>query len=108
DSVFNQTNIANFAENLLAKLFTAYQNGLLDGVMPLLNFFVGWTTDAQKLVAPDISFTNANGYDYIYMGAAETVKITNLSSGMLLKRSDGSYDQPYNIVIDNIVATNGS
>lgn len=108
DSVFNQTNIANFAENLLAKLFTAYQNGLLDGVMPLLNFFVGWTTDAQKLAAPDISFTNANGYDYIYMGAAETVKITNLSSGMLLKRSDGSYDQPYNIVIDNIVATNGS
>ena len=108
DSVFNQTNIANFAENLLAKLFTAYQNGLLDGVMPLLNFFVGWTTDAQKLAEPDISFTNANGYDYIYMGAAETVKITNLSSGMLLKRSDGSYDQPYNIVIDNIVATNGS
>lgn len=108
DSVFNQQNIANFAQNLISKLYTAYQNGLLDVAMPILNFFVGWTTDAQKMAEPIITFTNANGYNYVYMGAAETISFTNASSGMLLKRPDGSYDKPYNIVIDNIVATNGT
>lgn len=108
DSVFNQKNLAEFAQNLISKLYTAYQNGLLDVAMPILNFFVGWTTDAQKLAEPIITFTNANGYNYVYMGAAETISFTNASSGMLLKRPDGSYDKPYNIVIDNIVATNGT
>lgn len=108
DSVLNQGNLADLIQALLQRLPTANTNGILDTALPILNFFVGWTTDAQKMGTPSITFTNANGYEYIYTGAAENITVTNLSSGMLLKRSDGSYDQAYNIVIDNIISSNGT
>lgn len=105
DSVFNQGNIADFAQNLISKLYTAYQNGLLDVAMPILNFFVGWTTDAQKFNDPSLLF-NTGDYSYIYTTgstATTTLRVTNASAGMLLQhRGSAVTDQNYVLVIDGI------
>ena len=106
DSVLNQGNLADLIQALLQRLPTANTNGILDTALPILNFFVGWTTDAQKYADPSIQFNNPNGYDYIYAtggNATTTLKVTNNSGGMLLKhRSNGSYDNSYVLVIDGI------
>ena len=112
DSIFNQSNLATFVENLLNKLFTAYNNGLLDPVMPILNFFVGWTTDAQKLATPNITFSNQDDMDYMYTNSgtvSSTINIRNDSAGMLLKhRNSGAVDQSYNMVIESIESSYGA
>lgn len=112
DSVFNQNNLGNFVEGLLQKLFTAYNNGLLDPVMPILNFFVGWTTDAQKLTNPNIAFSNQDDLDYMYTNSgtvSSTISIRNDSSGMLLKHRQSSVtDQAYNMVIEGVSSTDGA
>ena len=112
DSVLNQQNLANLVEALLQRLEVANNNGLLDTVMPFLGFFVGWTTDAQELANPDITITNQDGLDYMYTNSGtvtSTIDIQNMSTGMLLKhRSNGSYDQAYNMVIDGFTSTYGT
>lgn len=112
DSIFNQGNLATFVENLLNKLFTAYNNGLLDPAMPILNFFVGWTTDAQKLANPNITFSNQDDKDYMYTNSgtvSSTINIRNDSAGMLLKhRNSGAVDQSYNMVIESIESSYGA
>lgn len=110
DSVFNQGNLAEFAQNLISKLYTAYQNGLLDAVMPFLNFFVGWTTDPQKMADPNVSYTNTDGYDYLFSADSATVNSTlvirNDSAGSLLEhRNTDAVDQPYNIHITSITSS---
>lgn len=110
DSVFNQGNLAEFAQNLISKLYTAYQNGLLDAVMPFLNFFVGWTTDPQKMADPNVSYTNTDGYDYLFSADSATVSSTmvirNDSAGSLLEhRNTDTVDQPYNIHITSITSS---
>lgn len=105
DSIFNQSNIASLAGNLLSKLLPAYNNGLLDAAMPILNFFVGWTTDAQKFNDPSLLF-NTGDYSYIYTTgstATTTLRVTNASAGMLLQhRGSAVTDQNYVLVIDGI------
>lgn len=113
DSVFNQQNIAVFAGTLVNRLYTAYTNGLLDTVMPILGFFVGWSTDAQKLVSPTASFSNTDNYPYMYSADSATVNSTlnfrNDSSGMLLKhRATGGYDAPYSMVVTSITSSDSS
>ncbi len=101
-----QDNLANLARRLLEKINVAYNNGLLDPVMPILGFFVGWVTDAQKFADPTLTFTNEGGYSYIYTSsgtATTTLNITNNSAGMLLKHRNSSVtDQNYVMVIDGI------
>lgn len=113
DSVFNQQNIAVFAGTLVNRLYTAYTNGLLDTVMPILGFFVGWSTDAQKLASPTASFSNTDNYPYMYSADSATVNSTlnfrNDSSGMLLKhRATGGYDAPYYMVITSVTSSDSS
>lgn len=111
DSIFNQSNLATFVENLLNRLFTAYNNGLLDPVMPILNFFVGWTTDAQKLANPNITFRNQDDLDYMYTNSgtvSSTINIRNDSAGMLLTHKNSDVvDQNYNMVIDGVSSNYG-
>lgn len=113
DSVFNQQNIAVFAGTLVNRLYTAYTNGLLDTVMPILGFFVGWSTDAQKFASPTASFSNTDNYPYMYSADSATVNSTlnfrNDSSGMLLKhRATGGYDAPYYMVITSVTSSDSS
>lgn len=110
DSVFNQQNIANFAQNLISKLYTAYQNGLLDVAMPFLNFFLGWSTNAQTMANPYTYFSNTDGYDYMFSADSATVNSTlvirNDSVGSLLEhRQSDVVDQPYNIYITGITSS---
>lgn len=113
DSVFNQKNLAEFAQNLISKLYPAYQNGLLDAVMPFLNFFIGWTTDPQKMADPSVSYSNTDGYDYLFSADSATVSSTmvirNDSAGSLLEhRNTDAVDQPYNIYITGVTSSDGS
>ena len=100
-----QDNLADLARRLLERLNTAANNGLLDPVMPILGFFVGWTTDAQKFADPTLTVDTA-GYGYIYTTgstANATLKVTNNSSGMLLRhRNSDVTDQDYILVIDGV------
>ncbi|MGN0519595.1 MAG: hypothetical protein ACI4LB_02535 [Candidatus Fimenecus sp.] len=109
DAVFNQTNICNVVETLLGCLDEANDNGLFDTAMPLLNMFVGWKTSAQYFAKPTISLKNPSDATYAYTGEAQTITVLNNASGMLEKhRKNGSYDGSYNIIIEDITATNGS
>lgn len=112
DSVFNQQNLANFAEGLLQKLYTAYNNGLLNAAMPFINFFVGWITDAQKLANPTITLTNQDNQEYMYTNSGTvttTMNIRNDSVGMLLEhRNSDAVDQSYNMVIESIESSYGA
>ncbi len=112
DQIANQENLATIIKNLLAALPTAYTNGLMTTVLPFINMFLGWSTDAQKYATPTITFSG----EYIYAAsdattASTTINVTNNSSGMLLKhraniKSDGSYveteDQPYTLKVTGI------
>lgn len=120
DTLLNQGNLATFVSTLLDKLLTAYDNGLLVPVMPILGFFVGWTTDAQKMADPQSRFVNTNDRDYITAvnGTANTTfKVTNKSSGMLLrhranasvnKTFSGVEDHAYTITINSITSDDTS
>lgn len=112
DSVFNQQNLANFAEGLLQKLYTAYSNGLLHAAMPFINFFVGWITDAQRLANPTITLTNQDNLEYMYTNSGTvttTMNIRNDSNGMLLEhRNSDAVDQSYNMVIESIESSYGA
>lgn len=112
DSVFNQQNLAAFVEGLLQKLYTAYNNGLLNAAMPFINFFVGWITDAQKLANPTITLTNQDDQEYMYTNSGtvtSTMTIRNDSTGMLLEhRNSDVVDQSYNMVIESIEASYGA
>lgn len=114
-TLLNQTNIKNFVVNLLGKLQAASETyNVLDPIMPILGFFVGWTTDAQKYAEPNIYFTNDWGSSYLYTAADGSstnnpqIKITNKSSGMLLKHRNSSVtDTAYSIKITNVELDGG-
>lgn len=106
DAALNQANLATFIKTLVESLLPAVQNGLLETALPIVNFFVGWTTDAQKTATPSLFFRNPNDWDFVYTSggtASTTLNIRNDSSGMILKhRTSSTIDQPYNIVIDSV------
>lgn len=100
-----QDNLGILAQNLIQKLYVA-KDPLLKAALPIVNFFLGWITDAQKFADPTVNFSNAEGKSYIYTSTNEaktTVKITNNSAGMLQKhRNSDVEDKDYILVIDGI------
>ena len=99
----NYNKLYKVVESLLTKLHTARANGLLETALPILNFFLGWTTDAQKY--GDASLVLA---DFIQVAAgaesaSTTLKVYNNAQGMLLKHRNSSVvDTQYTLVVDNI------
>ena len=109
------SNISTIATNLVAALDDAVNNGLIKTLLPILNIFVGWTTDPQKYATPTI--TLSSGANYVYDDASDGsatvgVTVTNNAAGMLLKhraniKSDGTFsaveDKPYILTVKSIV-----
>lgn len=127
DTLANQSNLNALIDNLLVLLPTALANGLLDPIMPLLGFWVGWTTNAQKMQDPNVQFVNRatgydadgnaytyeTGFDYIYAQASEgntiqeSIVVTNASAGMLLthpRKTGSDPDTANTIYITNITS----
>lgn len=106
DTLLNQGNLASLVETLLNKLFTAYNNGMLQPIMPFAGYFIGWKTDAQTLSDPTLTMVNQDAQEFMYTNSStvnSTLTIQNNSSGMLLKhRTSSKVDQDYVLVIDRI------
>lgn len=115
NTLLNQANIKTVIVNLISKLQKASETyNVLDPFMPILGFFVGWVTDAQKYAEPNIYFTNDWGSSYLYTAADGSstnnpqIKITNKSSGMLLKHRNSSVtDTAYSIKITAVELDGG-
>ena len=116
-TLLNHNNLKTTVKTLVGKLYTAYNNGLLDPILPLVNFFIGWKTDPQVFANPTLTFTNSEGTNYYYTAGTETLTVKNSSSGMLLKhRSDnktdksnlGSPDGAYTITLAGITSNDGT
>lgn len=102
-TLLNQTNIKTTVVNLVGALDDAGNNGLLVTVMPILNFFVGWTTDPQKYADPAIYVFSSSNDNYMYSGSTNTLKFINTSSGMLLKHRNSSVtDHAYDINVISV------
>ncbi|MCH5192015.1 MAG: hypothetical protein J1F23_07605 [Oscillospiraceae bacterium] len=112
DTVLNQTNIITVVKTLLKNLINAANNGLLDPILPVANFFIGWTTDPQKMADPTLSFTNTDWKPYMYSSDSSTVNSTlyvrNDSSGMLnTHRQSEVVDNPYYMYITSVTSDYG-
>lgn len=109
DTVLNHSNIKTLVTTLLQKLYTAVSsNGLLVPLMPIVNMFLGWKTDAQEYSEPNYYFSSSSGDSYLATASTTTLKFTNTASGMLLKhRNSTTIDQPYNIVVSGVTFDNG-
>lgn len=116
DSLIAQsTGLAPLASNLLGMLYNAYNNGMLDTLLPFINMFLGWSTDAQTLSDPAVTFTNTNDYGYMYSSdgstVSTTVKFRNASSGMLQRHGEAgsyTYDEPYTLVLEGVTTDDGT
>ena len=113
DTLLNQGNLATLVKTLLDHILHAYNNGLLDTVIPLLNFFVGWKMDPQSLVDPVVAFEHPGNREYIYSSdgttATTTLKIRNNSSGMLeTHRGSSTVDKHYLMYVDSITCDDSS
>lgn len=122
-TLLTQANIRNFVVALVGALKTAHNNGLWDTVLPIVNFFVGWTTDPQKYSDPVLSLSSTDTInawgdyrsvpenDYVYTNgnsATTTLTIRNNCSGMLLEHRNSSVtDHDYDIEIDRIYSNTG-
>lgn len=108
DTILNQNNLKNLVVNLVGKLYTAGQNGLLVPVLPIVGMFLGWKTGIQEYSDPAIYFTTSTGDNYLHKDATNTLVFTNKSSGMLQKhRNSDIKDQPYTIMVSNVEVDNG-
>lgn len=134
DDLLNQTNLATVVRNLLGMIWPAVnkdysiangaaagtagtfaRNGLLTTALPIVNMFLGWTTDAQKMQNPTLLFSNTNGLNYMYLDSSagttvnSTLKIRNDSAGMLLKhRTSSVTDKAYDIVVTAVDCSDDS
>ena len=116
DSLASHANIRTLAVNLVGKLETAYNNGLLDTALPILGFFLGWKTDPQEIADPQIwtEFRDGNDYAFQWTGngtypnindGASKIKFLNNSAGMLeTHRNSDVEDHAYDIQITNITS----
>lgn len=103
NTLIDHANLRTTVVNLVGKLQTADQNGLLVPILPIANFFLGWTTDAQKYAAPNSYFTNNGGDTFFMNNAGAKLTVTNMSSGMLLKhRNSDVEDKPYTITVKSV------
>lgn len=132
DNLLTKANLAQVVQNLLGMLFntvkrdytsgaantpgaagTFKRDGLLTTVLPIVNFFLGWKTDAQVHADPIVSLDTEKDDNYLLKSVNNNLKFVNNSSGMLLKHRNGANgvygaeDKAYTIKITNVTATNG-
>ena len=112
DAVMNQSNITNVVQTLVSKLSTAYNNHLLDTVLPIVNFFLGWSVDPQEMADPELTFSNTEDLPYMYSSDSATVNTTlnvrNASSGMLLEHPGSDViDKPYTMYVTSVTSEYG-
>lgn len=109
DAILQKSAIADLAEKLLVGIAYAVKSGgLLDVALPIVNFFLGWTTNAQSYAEPKLTI-DKGALNYVQLTNGQmntTLKVTNASAGMLLKHGD-TYDHPYMLTLKS-VTVNGT
>lgn len=109
DAILQKSAIAALAEKLISGIAYAVQKGgLLDVALPFVNFFLGWTTNAQSYAEPKLTIDKGT-LNYVQLTNGQmntTLKVTNASAGMLLKHGD-TYDHPYVLTLKS-VTVNGT
>lgn len=109
NAILQQSAIANLAETLVKGIAAAIKTGgLLDVALPFVNFFVGWTTNAQSYAEPKLTIDKGT-LNYVQLTNGQmntTLKVTNASAGMILKHGD-TYDHPYMLTLKS-VTVNGT
>lgn len=109
DAILQKSSIADLAEKLISGIAYAVQKGgLLDVALPFVNFFLGWTTNAQSYAEPKLTVDKGT-LNYVQLTNGQmktTLKVTNASAGMILKHGD-TYDHPYMLTLKS-VTVNGT
>lgn len=109
DAILQKSSIADLAEKLTSGIAYAVKTGgLLDVALPFVNFFLGWTTNAQSYAEPKLTIDKGT-LNYVQLTNGQmntTLKVTNASAGMLLKHGD-TYDHPYMLTLKS-VTVNGT
>lgn len=109
DAILKKEAIADLAEKLIEGIAYAVKSGgLLDVALPFVNFFLGWTTNAQSYAEPKLTVDKGT-LNYVQLTNGQmntTLKVTNASAGMLLKHGD-TYDHPYMLTLKS-VTVNGT
>lgn len=109
DAILQKSSIADLAEKLISGIAYAVKSGgLLDVALPIVNFFLGWTTNAQSYAEPKLTIDKGT-LNYVQLTNGQmntTLKVTNASAGMLLKHGD-TYDHPYVLTLKS-VTVNGT
>lgn len=109
DAILQKSAIAGLAEKLILGIAYAVKTGgLLDVALPFVNFFLGWTTNAQSYAEPKLTI-DKGALNYVQLTNGQmntTLKVTNASAGMLLKHGD-TYDHPYMLTLKS-VTVNGT
>lgn len=109
DAILQKSSIADLAEKLISGIAYAVKTGgLLDVALPFVNFFLGWTTNAQSYAEPKLTIDKGT-LNYVQLTNDQmntTLKVTNASAGMLLKHGD-TYDHPYMLTLKS-VTVNGT
>lgn len=109
DAILQKSSIAYLAEKLISGIAYAVKTGgLLDVALPFVNFFLGWTTNAQSYAEPKLTIDKGT-LNYVQLTNGQmntTLKVTNASAGMLLKHGD-TYDHPYMLTLKS-VTVNGT
>lgn len=108
-TLLDQANLKTVVTNLVGKLYAASAtHRVLDPILPIANFFIGWTTDAQKYGEPNISLSSSSGDNYLLKTSTNAVRVQNPASGMLQKhRNSTTVDKDYIITVQSITADNG-
>lgn len=104
NAILQQKAIADLAEKLIVGIAYAVKSGgLLDVALPFVNFFLGWTTNAQAYAEPKLTIDKGS-LNYVQLTNGQmntTLKVTNASAGMLLKHGD-TYDHPYMLTLKSV------
>lgn len=104
DAILQKGAIADLAEKLIVGIAYAVKTGgLLDVALPFVNFFLGWTTNAQSYAEPKLTIDKGT-LNYVQLTNGQmntTLKVTNASAGMILKHGD-TYDHPYMLTLKSV------
>lgn len=104
DAILKKEAIAYLAEKLIVGIAYAVKSGgLLDVALPFVNFFLGWTTNAQSYAEPKLTIDKGT-LNYVQLTNGQmntTLKVTNASAGMILKHGD-TYDHPYMLTLKSV------
>lgn len=104
DAILQKDAIADLAEKLILGIAYAVKSGgLLDVALPFVNFFLGWTTNAQSYAEPKLTIDKGT-LNYVQLTNGQmntTLKVTNASAGMILKHGD-TYDHPYMLTLKSV------